>query len=77
MTGLRFRGNPAGHPEREYIREKSLGGQAPARDWGRHSGRPKVFYDAGVRKSATGDLPTPPGNVAKLRPRAARILPDV
>ncbi|MFM9582447.1 hypothetical protein [Streptomyces caniscabiei] len=32
--------------------------------------------NAGVRKTATGDLPTPPANVAKLRPRAARILPD-
>ncbi|MFG3530352.1 helix-turn-helix domain-containing protein [Streptomyces sp. NPDC047917] len=32
--------------------------------------------NAGVRKTATGDLPTPPSNVAKLRPRAARILPD-
>ncbi|MFD4977757.1 helix-turn-helix domain-containing protein [Streptomyces sp. NPDC058424] len=32
--------------------------------------------NAGVRKTATGDLPAPPANVAKLRPRAARILPD-
>ncbi|MFI9446083.1 hypothetical protein [Streptomyces avermitilis] len=32
--------------------------------------------NAGVRKTATGDLPNPPSNVAKLRPRAARILPD-
>nr|WP_241745708.1 hypothetical protein [Streptomyces lydicus] len=32
--------------------------------------------NVGVRKTATGDLPTPPANVAKLRPRAARILPD-
>lgn len=32
--------------------------------------------NAGVRTTATGDLPTPPANVAKLRPRAARILPD-
>ncbi|MGW3659145.1 hypothetical protein ACWD6R_27250 [Streptomyces sp. NPDC005151] len=32
--------------------------------------------NAGVRKAATGGLPSPPANVAKLRPRAARILPD-
>jgi hypothetical protein len=32
--------------------------------------------NAGVRKTATGDLPAPPANVARLRPRAARILPD-
>ncbi|MER6567205.1 hypothetical protein ABT288_13670 [Streptomyces sp. NPDC001093] len=32
--------------------------------------------NAGIRKTATGDLPAPPANVAKLRPRAARILPD-
>ncbi|WP_405623728.1 helix-turn-helix domain-containing protein [Streptomyces sp. NBC_00076] len=32
--------------------------------------------NAGVRKTATGDLATPPANVAKLRPRPARILPD-
>ncbi|AGP61527.1 hypothetical protein M271_50860 [Streptomyces rapamycinicus NRRL 5491] len=31
--------------EREYIREKSLEGQASARDRGRHGGRPKVFDD--------------------------------
>ncbi|MEV7783747.1 helix-turn-helix transcriptional regulator [Kitasatospora sp. NPDC088351] len=33
--------------------------------------------NAGVRKTATGDLPAPAADVAKLRPRAARILPDV
>ncbi|WP_406314965.1 helix-turn-helix transcriptional regulator [Streptosporangium sp. NBC_01639] len=32
--------------------------------------------NAGVRKTATGDLPTPPAGVEKLRPRPARILPD-
>lgn len=32
--------------------------------------------NAGIRKTATGDLPAPSANVAKLRPRAARILPD-
>ncbi|MFD9305405.1 helix-turn-helix domain-containing protein [Streptomyces sp. NPDC060048] len=32
--------------------------------------------NAGVRKTATGDVPAPPGDVAKLRPRPARILPD-
>ncbi|MER7986355.1 recombinase family protein [Streptomyces noursei] len=31
--------------ERQYIREKSLEGQASVRDWGRHGGRPKVFDD--------------------------------
>ncbi|MFG1703470.1 recombinase family protein [Nonomuraea sp. M3C6] len=48
--------NPSGHgaalfaffagmaeSEREYIREKSLEGQASARERGRHGGRPKVF----------------------------------
>ncbi|SEU36343.1 Resolvase, N terminal domain [Nonomuraea wenchangensis] len=48
--------NPSGHgaalfaffagmaeSEREYIREKSLEGQASARQRGRHGGRPKVF----------------------------------
>ncbi|MFE9637109.1 hypothetical protein [Streptomyces sp. NPDC006463] len=32
--------------------------------------------NAGVRKTATGDVPAPPSTVAKLRPRPARILPD-
>ena len=31
--------------EREYIREKSLEGQASARERGRHGGRPKVCDD--------------------------------
>ncbi|MGV9567957.1 hypothetical protein [Streptomyces sp. NPDC003480] len=31
--------------EREYIREKSLEGQASARERGRHGGRPKVVDD--------------------------------
>ena len=31
--------------------------------------------NAGVRKTATGDLPAPPTTAAKLRPRPARILP--
>lgn len=31
--------------------------------------------NAGVRKTASGDLPAPP-TAAKLRPRPARILPD-
>jgi len=31
--------------------------------------------NAGVRKTATGDLPAP-STAAKLRPRPARILPD-
>ncbi|MEV4091276.1 recombinase family protein [Streptosporangium saharense] len=50
--------NPSGHgaalfaffagmaeSEREYVREKSLEGQASARERGRHGGRPKVFDD--------------------------------
>ncbi|MEU6721963.1 hypothetical protein ABZ897_61910 [Nonomuraea sp. NPDC046802] len=50
--------NPSGHgaalfaffagmaeSEREYIQEKSLEGQASARERGRHGGRPKVFDD--------------------------------
>ncbi|MFD1543274.1 recombinase family protein [Nonomuraea guangzhouensis] len=56
-------GDPSGHgaalfaffagmaeSEREYIREKSLEGQASARECGRH-GRPKVFDD----NTGTGD----------------------
>ncbi|MEV1176232.1 recombinase family protein [Nonomuraea sp. NPDC049784] len=35
----------AAESEREYIREKSLEGQASARERGRHGGRPKVFDD--------------------------------
>ncbi len=31
--------------------------------------------NAGVRKTADGDLPAPPSGTVKLRPRAARILP--
>ena len=31
--------------------------------------------NAGVRKTADGDVPAPPSGTAKLRPRAARILP--
>ena len=30
--------------------------------------------NAGVRRTATGDLPAPPATAAKLRPRPARIL---
>ncbi|RJQ66148.1 XRE family transcriptional regulator [Pseudonocardiaceae bacterium YIM PH 21723] len=32
--------------------------------------------NAGVRKTATDDQPAAPSTVTKLRPRAARILPD-
>lgn len=32
--------------------------------------------NAGVRRTATGDLPAPAAAVAKLRPRPARILPE-
>ena len=32
--------------------------------------------NAGVRRTATGDLPAPPAAAAKLRPRPARILDD-
>jgi DNA-binding Xre family transcriptional regulator len=31
--------------------------------------------NAGVRRTVTGDLPTPPSNVAKLRPRAPAFCP--
>jgi hypothetical protein len=38
---------------------------------------PRPRRPAGRRAStATGDLPTPPAGVEKLRPRPARILPD-
>ncbi|MFI6408547.1 recombinase family protein [Streptomyces sp. NPDC050548] len=53
--------------EREYIREKSLEGQASARERGRHGGRPKVVDDdmadrlrpqpAGQRRARTADCP--------------------
>ena len=48
--------------EREYIREKSLEGQASARDRGRHGGRPKVFDDDMVHYARTlraGGVPVP------------------
>ncbi len=32
--------------------------------------------NAGVRRTATGDLPSPAAAVAKPRPRPARILPE-
>lgn len=32
--------------------------------------------NAGVRRAATGDLPTPATATEKLRPRPARILPE-
>lgn len=32
--------------------------------------------NAGIRKTATGNLPTSPVGVEKLRPRPAHILPD-
>nr|WTB28547.1 recombinase family protein [Streptomyces sp. NBC_00830] len=39
------RSSPAWESEREYIREKSLEGQASARERGRHGGQPKVVDD--------------------------------
>ena len=48
--------------EREYIREKSLEGQASARERGRHGGRPKVFDDdmtTYARTLRTGGVPVP------------------
>ncbi|MGW2893970.1 hypothetical protein ACWDAO_04835 [Streptomyces sp. NPDC001212] len=49
-------------PEREYIREKSLEGQASARERGRHGGRPKVVDDdmaAYARSLRTNGVPVP------------------
>ncbi|MGA5134397.1 recombinase family protein [Streptomyces olivoreticuli] len=48
--------------EREYIREKSLEGQASARERGRHGGRPKVFDDdmiAYARTLRASGVPVP------------------
>ncbi|MCC3769541.1 recombinase family protein [Streptomyces sp. UNOC14_S4] len=48
--------------EREYIREKSLEGQASARERGRHGGRPKVFDDdmiAYARTLRANGVPVP------------------
>ncbi|WP_225077115.1 MULTISPECIES: recombinase family protein [unclassified Streptomyces] len=48
--------------EREYIREKSLEGQASARERGRHGGRPKVVDDdmaAYARSLRTNGVPVP------------------
>ncbi|MER5321243.1 recombinase family protein [Streptosporangium roseum] len=48
--------------EREYIREKSLEGQASARESGRHGGRPKVFDDdmiAYARNLSARGVPVP------------------
>ncbi|MFJ7996402.1 recombinase family protein [Streptomyces sp. NPDC096310] len=39
--------------EREYIREKSLGGQVSARERGRHGGRPKVIDDDQIAYART------------------------
>ncbi|WP_438319584.1 recombinase family protein (plasmid) [Streptomyces sp. HUAS TT3] len=48
--------------EREYIREKSLEGQASARERGRHGGRPKVIDDdmaAYARALRAQNVPVP------------------
>jgi DNA invertase Pin-like site-specific DNA recombinase len=48
--------------EREYIREKSLEGQASARERGRHGGRPKVVDDdmaAYARSLRANGVPVP------------------
>ncbi|WP_244318720.1 recombinase family protein [Streptomyces brevispora] len=48
--------------EREYIREKSLEGQASARERGRHGGRPKVIDDdmaAYARSLRANGVPVP------------------
>ncbi|MFI7461285.1 recombinase family protein [Nonomuraea sp. NPDC049646] len=54
--------------EREYIREKSLEGQASARERGRHGGRPKVFDDdmAAYARSLRARGVSVPGIAAKL-----------
>ncbi|MEU9737018.1 recombinase family protein [Streptomyces sp. NPDC048002] len=49
-------------PEREYIREKSLEGQASDRERGRHGGRPKVVDDdmaAYARSLRANGVPVP------------------
>jgi DNA invertase Pin-like site-specific DNA recombinase len=57
--------DPSGHgaeSEREYIREKSLEGQASARKRGRHGGRPKVVDDdmaAYARSLRANGVPVP------------------
>lgn len=48
--------------EREYIQEKSLEGQASARERGRHGGRPKVVDDgmaAYARSQRANSVPVP------------------
>ena len=48
--------------EREYVREKSLEGQASARERGRHGGRPKVVDDdmaANARSLRANGVPVP------------------
>lgn len=77
--------------EREYIREKSLEGQASARERGRHGGRPKVFDDDMIAYARTlrargvavpdiaGKLVIPTGKNKGRHPSVAsvyRILAD-
>ncbi|GLW19899.1 hypothetical protein Stsp01_66420 [Streptomyces sp. NBRC 13847] len=45
--------------EREYIREKSLEGQASAREGGRHGGRPKVVDDNMADYARAQGVPVP------------------
>lgn len=77
--------------EREYIREKSLEGQASARERGRHGGRPKVLDDDMIAYARTlrtrgvavpdiaGKLVIPTGKNKGRHPSVAsvyRILAD-
>nr|WP_217709079.1 recombinase family protein [Nonomuraea rhodomycinica] len=60
--------------EREYIREKSLEGQASARERGRHGGRPKMFDDdmaAFGKEGAEHPHDAPLHRPPKLRRRTA------
>lgn len=58
--------------EREYIREKSLEGQASARERGRHGGRPKVADDMATyaRSLRTSGVRAPEMPASSSSPRA-------
>ncbi|MFI6885663.1 hypothetical protein [Streptosporangium canum] len=71
--------------EREYMREKSLEGQASARERGRHGGRPEVFDDDMIAYARTlrergvavpdiaGKLVVPAGKNTGRRPSVASV----
>ena len=65
--------------EREYIREKSLEGQASARERGRHGGRPKVVDDdiaAYARSCGPTGSPSPRSPASWSSPRARTRASD-